>query len=226
MTIHLALSGGLDSTALLARTLSVEENQTIKTYSFNYGQRHAKELEAAAKIAAFYRVPHSIIDLPSLASPSLTGSVEIPHGHYAEETMRLTVVQGRNLLFASMLISAASEGDQVLLGVHSGDHAIYPDCRPSFIDPLAEAVAAAYSIDLLAPWLYLTKAEIASLGASCGAPFDLSWSCYEGGAIHCGRCGTCVERAEAFSDAGIADPTQYADPNFWRSAVADFNARS
>ena len=226
MSIHLALSGGLDSTALLAKTMATKEDNIVKTYSFSYGQRHVKELEAAKGIAELYGVEHTVLNLGTLASPSLTGTQEIPHGHYAEPTMRLTVVPGRNLIFASMLVASCAQGDTVLLGVHAGDHAVYGDCRPSFIAPLAEAVLAAYGVELSAPWLYLSKADIVSTGKSFDAPFAMSWSCYEGGEVHCGRCGTCVERAEAFGEAGVADPTHYADPDYWRQAVADFKARS
>ena len=227
MTIHVALSGGMDSTSLLAYLTDAYPGVPIRTYGFNYGQRHAIELRAATQVADHYGVPFEVLDLPRLSSPALTDGGPVPHGHYAHETMTLTVVQGRNLLFASTLIGRTQPRDAIAVGVHSGDHAIYPDCRPSFWQPFATAVRAAYDVNVLVPFITFDKGEIARIGHEYGAPLHLTWSCYEGGQgptaepIHCGRCGTCVERAEAFHLAGVPDPTPYADAEFWREAVAN-----
>ena len=225
MTIHVALSGGLDSTSLLAYLTKAYPGAPIRAYGFNYGQRHAIELRAAAQVADFYGIPFEVLDLPRLSSPALTDGGDMPHGHYAHDTMTLTVVQGRNLLFASTLIGRTKPGDSIAVGVHSGDHAIYPDCRPTFWEPFSAAVRAAYDVNVLTPFIGFSKAEIAKVGAEYGAPLHLTWSCYEGGTnpeqVHCGRCGTCVERAEAFALAGVADPTRYADTEFWKEAVAN-----
>lgn len=221
MTIFLSLSGGMDSASLLAlaRVQASLDESSVVPVAFNYGQRHVRELESAQAVAEFYELGLVTMNLPTLSSPALTNGGPVPHGHYAADTMVATVVQGRNLLFASTLVSMASANDEVWLGVHAGDHAIYPDCRPSFIDPLAQAVAAAYDVEVVAPFVGMSKADIAAEGAKLGVPFASTWSCYEGGKVHCGRCGTCVERAEAFHVAGVPDPTEYADAEFWRGTV-------
>jgi 7-cyano-7-deazaguanine synthase len=232
------LSGGLDSTTVLALalddaskdpTLEGRDPRTlVQAVSFDYGQRHVRELESAVAIAAFYGVNHKIIDIKGLLHGSaLLYAGPVPEGHYAEDTMKATVVNGRNLLFASAAIAATPEGGSVWLGVHAGDHFVYPDCRPEFWSPLAVAVKGAYDIDVTLPIISISKAEALSQGFALDAPVELSWSCYAGGeengGIHCGRCGTCVERAEAFALAGIPDPTEYEDPDFWVTAIADFD---
>jgi 7-cyano-7-deazaguanine synthase len=219
MTIYASLSGGLDSTTLVG--LLQNPDEPMVGVSFAYGQRHAKELEAAEKVAAYYGIEHRVVSLPRLSSPALTDGGPVPHGHYTAASMSLTVVQGRNLLFLSTLVALTEPGDTVAIGVHAGDHAIYADCRPAFIDPLTQAVAAAYQVTVKAPFLHQTKGQIAAKGHQINAPLHLSWSCYEGGEIHCGRCGTCVERIEAFMDAEVADPTTYADRDF---ALAEIEA--
>jgi 7-cyano-7-deazaguanine synthase len=217
MTTYVSLSGGLDSTAALALIHLTD----VAAVSFDYGQRHRRELQAAASVAGHYQIEHRILDLRGLLHGSaLLGETEVPEGHYAEETMRATVVQGRNLLFVAAAIATMEPGDALVVGVHAGDHPIYPDCRPAFWDHLGEAVTRAYDVRIAAPFLEETKAEVVRLGSEAGAPFQLTWSCYEGGRIHCGRCGTCVERAEAFHLAGIEDPTEYADPDYWRAVTA------
>lgn len=222
MSIVLSLSGGMDSATAVA--LAVATGDEVRPIGFRYGQRHVRELRSADQLAQHYGLQLTVVDLPTLSGPSLTMGEDVPHGHYAEETMRATVVQGRNLIFASLLVGQTQPGDQVWLGVHTGDHAIYPDCRPTFTDPLRDAVAAAYTVDLVTPFIDMDKAAIAKLGDELRVPYELTWSCYEGGERHCGRCGTCVERAEAFFLAGVKDPTDYADPDFWKQAVADYAA--
>lgn len=219
--VWVSLSGGLDSTALLSALMYRRggHEPQVCAISFSYGQRHARELVAAKDIAGYFGVPHQIVYLPTLSSPALTQGQPVPHGHYAEDTMVDTVVQGRNLLMASTAVALAGKGDSVVFAVHSGDHAIYPDCREEFWAPLRAAVRRAYEVDLVTPYIGLSKAEIVAVGIAAEAPFGLSWSCYEGGDVHCGRCGTCVERAEAFHVAGIPDPTVYADTTFWRKAT-------
>lgn len=212
--VRLALSGGLDSTAALAHILDGRGSpEGVHTYAMRYGQRHqARELEAARWVAAYYGTDHREVDLPALRSPALTLGGPVPHGHYADESMKATIVAGRNLLIIANLIALAEPGDLIVVGVHAGDHAIYPDCRPSFINPLRDAVWHGYGVGLFAPWLNDTKADIVAAGASLGAPLGRTWSCYEGGDVHCGQCGTCVERIEAFHDAGVTDSTVYAVP--------------
>lgn len=213
MTYHVALSGGLDSTAALAHVVNIADR--VETYSFAYEQRHAdREIHAARLIAKHYGVPHRIINVQGLHGPALTDGEPVPLGHYEDETMKSTIVGGRNLLFIAHLVALAQPDDVVVIGVHAGDHAIYPDCRPAFIEPLRQAMWSAYRVALFAPWLNSTKAEIVLAAAVTEAPLELTWSCYQGGEYHCGQCGTCVERREAFDLAGVPDPTVYAtDPN-------------
>lgn len=226
MTLVL-FSGGMDSTALLARTVDREGPDQVHAVSVDYGQRHRKELRAAARITDHYGVPHTTINLSTLgaslgsALTPASGRGTIPHGHYAEPNMAATVVPNRNavLLMVAVGIAQTTRHNTVLTAVHAGDHPVYPDCRPEFIaaaDTVARAGTAG-EVGVAAPFARLTKADIATVGARHNAPLHLTWSCYEGGEIHCGRCGTCVERAEAFHLAGVPDPTAYADPAFWQS---------
>lgn len=223
-----SLSGGMDSTTLVAHRLSTHK---VLALSFDYGQRHSRELDAARAVANHYGIEHHVVDLRSvgalLSGSALTdSSVNVPEGHYAEDTMRATVVPNRNAIMANIAIGVASArgAEQVVLGVHAGDHDVYPDCRPEFIHELQRLTDVALegfsSPVIAAPFVRMTKADIASLAASLNAPLHLSWSCYKGGEKHCGRCGTCVERAEAFALAGVEDPTEYEDAAFWRQAVA------
>jgi 7-cyano-7-deazaguanine synthase len=218
------LSGGMDSTALAA-TLGGD----FHAVSVDYGQRHgARELEAARAVAEHYGVPHTVVDLSSLrdilSGSALTSAVAVPEGHYAAANMGLTVVPNRNaiLLMVAVGYAQAHGCRRVLTAVHAGDHPVYPDCRPEFVQ--AARVAALLGTDgevlIEAPFVRMTKTQIALLGALRQAPLELSWSCYNGGEIHCGRCGTCVERAEAFHLAGLSDPTRYADPDFWQEQAA------
>lgn len=213
MTVHVSFSGGLDSTALLTRAVRIHGTENVRAVSIGYGQRHSRELDAARRVAAHLGVQRDAISLTGLlAGGSLLGEGDIPEGHYADDNMASTVVHGRNLLFASALISRARPGDEVWLGVHAGDHHVYPDCRPEFIEHLA-ATAATYDVTVRAPWVHMTKADI--VAAEPESPAGLTWSCYKGGELHCGKCGTCVERAEAFAIAGVPDPTHYETADFW-----------
>jgi 7-cyano-7-deazaguanine synthase len=216
------VSGGMDS-AVLAHHLRAE-GWSLRLLSFDYGQRHAKELDHARKLAAALAAPHEVVDLRStgalLAGSALTdAAVEVPEGHYTDESMRATVVANRNAIFVQVAVGVAvAEGAAAVgLGIHAGDHTIYPDCRPAFVEA-AENLAlvanegfVADGFHLLAPFLHSTKAEIARRGTELGVAFEDTWSCYAGGDRHCGRCGTCVERREAFALAGVPDPTAYEE---------------
>jgi 7-cyano-7-deazaguanine synthase len=129
------------------------------------------------------------------------------------------VVQGRNLLFAAIACALAEPGDLIWFGVHAGDHPIYRDCRPEFWLGLSKIMQAAYDVSTITPFLGASKADIARTGHALKVPYEMTWSCYVGGAVHCGRCGTCVERAEAFYLAMVPDPTTYADDTFWREVA-------
>jgi 7-cyano-7-deazaguanine synthase len=218
----------MDSVTLAWHLQSLDWEQYI--ISFDYGQRHAKELEFAAECAYDLGADHDVIDLRELSqflnSSSLTDpNIDVPDGHYAEETMKITVVPNRNMIMLSIAVGIAVAGQyqRVFVGVHAGDHFIYPDCREAFYNALNEAVQlgtdgfSAWDDDVFAvatPFVGITKADIVMKGAALGVPYEATWSCYKGKEIHCGRCGTCVERKEAFRLAEVADPTVYEDEDF------------
>jgi 7-cyano-7-deazaguanine synthase len=221
-------SGGLDSVSLAYKIAA--EQDLVGLISFDYGQRHSKELAYAAQAAERLGVPHQIIDITAigahLSGSALTDDIDVPDGHYAEETMKVTVVPNRNAIMLSIAfgVAAARPADAVAVAVHGGDHFIYPDCRPGFIDSFQamqdQALDGYAQVQLQAPFVNVSKADIVTEGARHGTPFAETWSCYKGGALHCGRCGTCVERREAFHLAGVEDPTCYEDAEFWKSATA------
>ena len=213
-------SGGMDSATLAYHYASL--GYELHLVGFNYGQRHSKELDSLVLIARQLNAKCSVVDLETLkthlSGSSLTSDdIAVPDGHYAEETMRITVVPNRNLIMLSVAAGiAVSEGADVLAtGVHAGDHFIYPDCRPEFIDAARAAIQlgteghCAEGFTLEAPFVNKTKADIAAYGHELNVMFETTWSCYKGGDIHCGTCGTCYERHEAFIDAGVTDPTVY-----------------
>ena len=212
----LIYSGGVDSTVLLAHLRA--EGREVRCLSVDYGQRHRRELEAARAICAHYGVDHRLADLRALAplfgSNALTGGVTVPEGHYEEESMKATVVPNRNMLLISVATAWAVSlrAESIAYGAHGGDHAIYPDCRPEFAEALDRAVRLAdwHEVRLERPFVKMDKAGIVRRGRELEVPFGLTWSCYVGGERHCGRCGTCVERKEAFRLAGVPDPTVYA----------------
>lgn len=214
--IVVVFSGGIDSTVTLATYLAM--GAEVAAISFDYGQRHTRELRSAETIARTLGVVHEIVDLSELARlfnrNALTGGAPVPHGHYTDDSMMKTVVPNRNMLMATIAASWAIKLDAsaIALGVHAGDHTIYPDCRPAFIDFLASAIQMGNwtRIGVLTPFINSSKTEIVRLGKALNAPLALTWSCYEGNSLHCGQCGTCVERKEAFQLAGVEDPTEYA----------------
>src|SRR6056300_1545438 len=211
-------SGGLDSTVLAAQLLA--DGAETRLLSIDYGQRHAKELQQAEKIAEALGLPHRILRLPDLG-PLLGGSsltddqVELPEGHYAEESMKATVVPNRNMILLALAGGHALSlsFDTIAYAAHAGDHTIYPDCRPEFADAMDTALSLAdwNTLSLHRPFVDMTKSDLVSLGAELDAPLHLTWSCYAGNEIHCGKCGTCVERKEAFALAKIPDPTKYEE---------------
>jgi 7-cyano-7-deazaguanine synthase len=222
----------LDSVTLAHKVAA--ERVVTRLMSFDYGQRHRTELARAASCAARLGVPHDIVDITAigrlLSGSALTDATPVPDGHYAEETMRATVVPNRNAIMLTVAFgrAVADDAEAVAIAVHGGDHFIYPDCRPGFVEAFAamqrRALDGVASVALYAPFLHGNKAAIVREGARLGVPFADTWSCYKGEAMHCGRCGTCVERREAFALAGIADPTPYRDPDFWREACRSYQA--
>jgi 7-cyano-7-deazaguanine synthase len=206
-------SGGLDSTVLL---WSLRPN--VKALIFQYGQRHSKEVGFATNICLTHNIEYEVADLHGIAhliaSGSQTGDQPVPEGHYAEESMKATIVPNRNMIMLSIAVgwAVSTKSHSVFWAAHAGDHIIYPDCRPEFFHSMANAILdgnAWNDIILEAPFIYKTKADIVKLGTQLNAPLDQTWSCYKGGILHCGKCGTCVERKEAFQLAGIVDTTEY-----------------
>ncbi|MBN8457583.1 MAG: 7-cyano-7-deazaguanine synthase QueC [Verrucomicrobia bacterium] len=210
------LSGGMDSVTALYHT--ARTHPVAAALSFDYGSKHnARELPFAARHAEMLGIPHHIVPLDFMrahfASNLLIDGGEIPDGHYAEQSMKQTVVPFRNGIMLSIAAGfAESKGaDALVIAAHSGDHAIYPDCREEFMLAMESAILhGTYAgIRVLRPFIAMDKAAIARRGAELGVDFALTWSCYKGGEIHCGTCGTCVERREAFLLAGLTDPTIY-----------------
>ena len=210
-------SGGMDSSVLLYQL--VQAGDEVKTISIDYGQRHKKEIIQAKEMAKSLDIEHQVADLTSithlLSGSALTSpDIEVPEGHYAEDNMKATVVPNRNMILLSVATgwAVSQKFDRVAYAAHSGDHAIYPDCRTEFADILGQAIEMAdwQKVSLHRPFVDITKADIAAIGAKIGVPFEKTWSCYKGLDLHCGKCGTCVERREAFYLAGVEDPTEYA----------------
>ncbi len=213
------LSGGLDSTTALYHSLRAHNTDTF-AFSVDYHQRHKRELIRAAMICDKLDVPMYTchLDLPMLThaqSALVNPTMSVPLGHYEAPTMRDTVVPNRNSVMLNLAVMYAMSlgASKVYIGVHAGDHAVYPDCRPEFLDLVQDTVRVGNEgfnpPDIMAPFLYLTKAQIVQHGKDWGVPYELTYSCYQGGPVHCGRCGTCTERKEAFQLAGVTDPTQY-----------------
>jgi 7-cyano-7-deazaguanine synthase len=217
-----SLSGGLDSAVALANALKSHSPEDVLAVGFGYGSKHGQyEQQASAKVAAYYGVRVKFVNLwgafyDARSALMQAGGGDIPEGHYEAESMRQTVVPGRNTVFAAVLLGIAQselEGPRrsVVLGIHAGDHHIYPDCRPAWFVAMAEVYYAASEgqVILNAPLLYDTKVEIVRRGLSLNVPFHLTRTCYKDQEIACGRCGSCQERLAAFKLCGADDPITY-----------------
>lgn len=212
----LILSGGMDSVTLL---YDYQERIAL-AISFDYGSNHnAREIPFARMHCERLGIPHHVIPLDFMStyfrSSLLSGADDIPEGHYADENMKSTVVPFRNGIMLAIATGMAETNDlsYVMMANHGGDHTIYPDCRPEFVEAFdAAAHAGTYNgVHLLSPYCHMTKGQIAARGRELGIDYAETWSCYKGGDKHCGRCGTCIERKEALAEAGIPDPTDYLD---------------
>ena len=212
----LILSGGMDSVTLL---YDYQERIAL-AISFDYGSNHnAREIPFARMHCERLGIPHHVIPLDFMTtyfrSSLLSGADDIPEGHYADENMKSTVVPFRNGIMLAIATGMAETNDlsYVMMANHGGDHTIYPDCRPEFVEAFdAAAHAGTYNgVHLLSPYCHMTKSQIAARGHELGINYAETWSCYKGGDKHCGRCGTCIERKEALAEAGIPDPTDYLD---------------
>jgi 7-cyano-7-deazaguanine synthase len=218
MKVVVLCSGGMDSVTALywAR----REQAVVAVASFDYGAKHNhREIPFAAEHAQAIGARHEVIALEFVnrlfASDLLKSGGEIPEGHYAAENMKQTVVPFRNAIMLSIACGFAESvgAEGLVIAAHGGDHAIYPDCREDFMRAMGDAMRlGTYAgVQLLRPFIAMDKARIAREGAGLGVDFGRTWSCYKGGAVHCGKCGTCVERREAFALAGLKDPTLYAE---------------
>lgn len=210
------VSGGMDSITLLYQ----KKEEIALAISFDYGSNHnAREIPFAQMHCKQLGIKHITINLDFMhqyfKSSLLEGADAIPEGHYASDNMKSTVVPFRNGIMLSIAIGIAESNalDEVLIANHGGDHTIYPDCRPEFINAINNAaIQGTYNnVNVVAPYTNITKGEIARIGAKLGIDYSKTWSCYKGEAQHCGKCGTCIERREALAEAGIVDTTVYSE---------------
>lgn len=206
------LSGGMDSTTLLYKVLA--DGYKVEALSFNYGQRHKKELDYAKATCWKLGISHNVVDVSAINSlvqgSALTSDIDVPEGHYAEESMKATVVPNRNMIMLSLATAYAvsRNAEHVFFGAHAGDHEIYPDCRPEFVEKLSAVtqIANYTPVTIHAPFLSMDKGDIAILGKKINVNYSLTWTCYKGLEEPCQKCGACVERAEAFAKANMIDP--------------------
>ncbi len=208
-------SGGMDSFTVLNRAL--KDGKEVYALTFDYGQKHVKEIACASKVCQQLSVAHKVIDISAinqiLAGSSLTDDIEIPEGHYEAESMKSTVVPNRNMILLSLAVGYAVsvKASQVYYGAHSGDHAIYPDCRPEFVIKMNDVckIANYEAVEIFSPYLTNNKSDILTDGLKMGLSYEDTWTCYNGREKACGKCGACQERLEAFADNNITDPLPY-----------------
>lgn len=224
-------SGGLDSTVMLYEMIA-RDVDVRGALSIDYGQKHRKEIFVAKEICEELGIEHRIVDLKGVvelfgASGLTHQSTEVPDGHYEEASMKQTVVPNRNMILISIATAWAitKNAEAVAYAAHSGDHAIYPDCREVFAEALDQAIRLCdwSKVRLYRPFVNSSKREIVAYGNRLDAPLGKTWSCYKGGELHCGKCGTCIERREAFHLAGIEDPTRYSQDAQRTDSLVDQN---
>jgi 7-cyano-7-deazaguanine synthase len=212
----LILSGGMDSTTMLYEY----KDRIAMAISFDYGANHnRREIKCASLHCERLGITHAVIPLDFMRryfrSSLLDGAEAIPEGHYDDENMHSSVVPFRNGIMLAVAVGMAESNDlkNVMMANHGGDHTIYPDCRPEFVEAFDRAAEAGTfnGVRLLSPYCHMTKADIARRGKELCIDYSETWSCYKGEDVHCGRCGTCVERREALAEAGIEDTTEYAE---------------
>ena len=217
MKVVVIYSGGMDSFTILNK--AVAAGHEVLAVSFNYGQRHNKELIFAEQVCKELSVPHNVVDITAMqrlmsnSSLMAASSEAIPEGHYEAANMKSTVVPNRNMILISLAIAYAvnEQAEQVWYGAHSGDHTIYPDCRPEFVEAMAKAslLANFEPIAVVAPYLNEDKIDILRDGLAMGLDYTKTWTCYNGREKACGKCGSCVERLEAFQLNNATDPLVY-----------------
>lgn len=210
-------SGGMDSYTVLHRAL--REGLTVHALSFDYGQRHARELDTARRVCASLGVPHQVVDIRAIHglidNSALTSPDQaMPQGDYDADNLRATVVPNRNMILLSLAIAKAVNigAQRVDYGAHGGDHVLYPDCRPEFVEAMNQVAGIANfePVTLHAPYLYTSKADILREGLAMGLNYTHTWTCYEGRKLACGVCGSCRERLAAFATNGVTDPLAYS----------------
>ena len=208
-------SGGMDSFTVLNKAL--QQGHEVYALSFDYGQRHVKELKVAAQVCEKPGVPHKIVDISAInqliGGSSLTDDIDVPEGHYEEESMKSTIVPNRNMILLSLAVGYAVslKASKVYYGAHSGDHAIYPDCRPEFVKKMDDVcrIANYDAVEIFSPYLNNTKIDILTDGLKMGLDYSQTWTCYNGRDKACGKCGACQERLEAFALNNVTDPIEY-----------------
>ena len=212
------LSGGIDSVTALY--YARREYSVVSAVSFDYGSKHNhREIPFAEYHCHNLKIDHKIVEIDFInqyfESHLLQSGDDIPEGKYDEENLKKTVVPFRNgIMLAIAAGLAESHGFRgLVIAAHTGDHAIYPDCREDFMISMGEAIkkGTMAGIDLIRPFISMSKADIIRRGGELEIDFSRTWSCYVGGTTHCGRCGTCLERREAFVAAKMVDPTEYED---------------
>jgi len=210
------LSGGMDSVCALYD--SIAKYDVLLTISFDYGSKHnIREIPYAEYHAKLLNIKHIVIQLSFMEqyfeSSLLKGGIDIPEGEYQESNMKQTVVPFRNGIMLSIATGLAESKNcsVIVIGAHADDNAVYPDCREEFIATFSSAATlGTYSkVKVYAPFINMDKAQIAACGKELGVDFSKTWSCYKGEELHCGKCGTCVQRINAFKEAQISDPTTY-----------------
>jgi len=216
--VLLVLSGGMDSATLLGKL--VEEGKFVHCVTFDYGQRHSKEIECAKELVKYYSgdsATHHIVQFPSFGGSALTDEgIAVPEGNYDEESMKATVVPNRNMIMLSLAAALAETlkyVEHIYYGAHSGDHAIYWDCRQDFLEDINIVLSGndIKELQILAPFVGLDKGDIACMGKALKVPYQLTWTCYKGEEKACGVCGSCRERLEAFGKADMTDPLIYEE---------------
>jgi len=216
-TVLISLSGGMDSSTLVA--WFIDNDFKVNCINFTYGSKHNKyEIESARKINSYYNLPKLLeLDMSyifeNMRSNLLLSGGNIPEGHYNDESMKLTVVPGRNTIFASIMygIAESREIGFISLGVHQGDHHIYPDCRTEYINSLRATIdfASDSKVGVLAPFISIDKSGILEIGKRLDVPYELTRTCYKDQLLSCGKCGSCMERLEAFKNINVIDPITY-----------------
>jgi 7-cyano-7-deazaguanine synthase len=223
------LSGGMDSATLLALARQQFDPMAL---TLNYGQRHRVEIESARAVAEHFKVPHKVMDISNInellqGSSLTTPDIAVPQGHYEDESMKATVVPGRNTILLSLALGycISQKGQMVAYAAHAGDHAIYPDCRPEFVLAMAGVFNKAdyKPVALWVPFLNMDKGDILTIGLPLGVPYEKTWTCYDPQIYQpnlpsietdfkaCGKCGACQERLEAFAKIGQKDPIKYVE---------------